>query len=204
MTGVQTCALPILRRYLDKLTENYGDNTKLFKRIAILEDVKKSIKEDISRQELNIRKQLTNKVQQYLDMILKTRYSIIIDRFYNFSIIDGNNNQVTGEGYKVVVSFAYIAGIIELVNEKIISFTLPESFPLVMDAPFAKLDDHNRQSINKLLPKIARQVILFTTDSQWYGSVENELNNVLGKKYEMRRFTEEDVANGITRIKEMM
>lgn len=193
-----------LRRYLDKLTENYGDNTKLFKRIAILEDVKKSIKEDISRQELNIRKQLTNKVQQYLDMILKTRYSIIIDRFYNFSIIDGNNNQVTGEGYKVVVSFAYIAGIIELVNEKIISFTLPESFPLVMDAPFAKLDDHNRQSINKLLPKIARQVILFTTDSQWYGSVENELNNVLGKKYEMRRYTEEDVANGITRIKEMM
>lgn len=193
-----------LRRYLDKLTENYGDNSKLFKRISILEDVRDRLKQDITRQESNIRKELTNKVQLYLDSILKTSYKISIDRFYNFSITDGNNSNVTGEGYKVVVSFAYIAGIIDLVNEKIISFTLPESFPLVMDAPFAKLDDHNRQSINKLLPKIARQVILFTTDSQWYGSVENELKNVLGMKYEMRRFTEDDVTNGITRIKEMV
>jgi DNA sulfur modification protein DndD len=191
------------KRALDKLTERYEENNKLINRISILEEVKKRYRADINKQEVMIRGLLTTRVQQYLDKILKTKYTIVINKTYGFTILDKNNSQVTGEGYKVVVSFAFIAGIIDLLNEQVISFTMPESFPLVMDAPFAKLDDHNRISINRMLPSIARQLILFTTDSQWTGAVENELKEKIGKKYEMKNHFENDVENGLTRVVEV-
>jgi len=52
-----------------------------------------------------------------------------------------------------------------------------------MDSPFGALDDDHRRQVASLIPDLANQVVILVTDSQWGGSVESEMEEIVGAMY---------------------
>ena len=53
----------------------------------------------------------------------------------------------------------------------------PESstFTIVMDSPFGSLDEIYRRQVAKSIPKLANQLIILVTKTQWRGEVQEEV-----------------------------
>lgn len=56
-------------------------------------------------------------------------------------------------------------------------------YPLIMDAPFATMDSHFKQTVPVGLRKTVPQLVLVTNHDQWTGEVEASLGNAVGAAY---------------------
>ncbi|MEI7687453.1 MAG: AAA family ATPase [Planctomycetota bacterium] len=56
-------------------------------------------------------------------------------------------------------------------------------YPLVMDAPFAHMDKHFKQSVPAGLREVVPQVIILSNSDQWGGDVEGVLHGAVGQAY---------------------
>ncbi|MPN56730.1 hypothetical protein SDC9_204422 [bioreactor metagenome] len=65
----------------------------------------------------------------------------------------------------------------------------PESYPLVMDAPFSKADEKHVSSISKVLPEIAEQVIMVVMEKDWTFA-QTEMEDRVGNKYRLVKGSE--------------
>lgn len=180
------------KEMVDQLTEKkkmlaqcYSENDAILRKLSVTQEVKKKLETEFANLELKVREQLLNAVQKLMDQMLESKKKVSINSKYEFMILDAHGNDVMGEGYKVVTSFSYIGGIISIAKEFMKEFNTQDTFPLVMDAPYATLDNKNRQSVNRVIPTIADQMILFTTDSQYNGSVKDELSMRVGRVYKL-------------------
>jgi|GEM_PF-1935833 len=72
-------------------------------------------------------------------------------------------------------------------------------YPLVMDAPFATMDKHFKQSVPKGLRSVVPQMILLTSYDQWTGEVDAALRSSIGAAYalELHIPGDEDKASSI-------
>ncbi|EAZ93261.1 hypothetical protein CY0110_15737 [Crocosphaera chwakensis CCY0110] len=52
-----------------------------------------------------------------------------------------------------------------------------------MDSPFGSLDEIYRRQVAKSIPKLANQLIILVTKTQWRGEVQGETKNYIGKEY---------------------
>jgi len=101
-------------------------------------------------------------------------------------VFNSNHDEVTdtlSEGEKVVTSFTFVGALIKTAmdqNDDVFEF------PIVMDAPFAKLDNEHRRKVAKFIKGLGNQVVIITADSQWVGEIESELGNYIGSSYEMK------------------
>jgi DNA sulfur modification protein DndD len=91
----------------------------------------------------------------------------------------------TGENQ--ILSLSFIGGIIDRVREwsqknSLMGFD-SGTFPIVMDSPFGSLDEIYRRQVAKSLPKLANQLVILVTKTQWRGEVEEETTRFIGKEY---------------------
>ncbi|WP_273838088.1 AAA family ATPase [Halococcus sp. PRR34] len=91
-------------------------------------------------------------------------------------------------GERQIASLAFIGSLVKIARQRYESDGNSEYFtggiyPLVMDSPFGALDKSHRREISRILPTLASQVVVFATDSQWEGPVEEEMSDVVGKHY---------------------
>jgi DNA sulfur modification protein DndD len=56
-------------------------------------------------------------------------------------------------------------------------------YPLVMDAPFAHMDKHFKQTVPPGLRSVVPQVIILTNSDQWGGDVKGVLTIAVGQAY---------------------
>ncbi len=56
-------------------------------------------------------------------------------------------------------------------------------FPIIMDSPFGSLDEIYRRQIAKSIPKLANQLVVLVTKTQWRNEVEKEINSYINKQY---------------------
>ncbi len=87
-----------------------------------------------------------------------------------------------------ILSLSFIASIIDRVrewSEKRKMLMIPDSstFPIVMDSPFGSLDEISRRRIAHTIPKLANQLIVLVTKTQWRGEVEAEMADRIGREY---------------------
>lgn len=114
-------------------------------------------------------------------------------------------NKSTGE--RQIASLAFIGSLVKIAKQRYESKPDAEYFsggiyPLVMDSPFGALDKYHRREVSRVIPTLANQVVVFATDSQWEGPVEEEMSTRVGKQYWLD-FDEgnEDSSYPLTRIK---
>ena len=101
----------------------------------------------------------------------------------NSSNIDSN----TARSYSII--FAFIVGVIKLAKQKVKDDSsensiITDEYPLVMDAPLSSFDQRRIKNICEVIPKIARQVIIFIKDSD--GKIaKSEMKDKIGMEYDV-------------------
>ncbi len=152
--------------------------------ISCLQELKTEI-------EQRFRVTLEEKVQEIFANISFTPYYPKLDRNYELSLVEkttGKEQTVAAStGENQILSLSFIGGIIDRVRSWSANHTViaPDSstFPIVMDSPFGSLDEVYRRQVAKALPRLANQLVILVTKTQWRGEVAEEMNEFMGKQY---------------------
>ena len=56
---------------------------------------------------------------------------------------------------------------------------------MLMDSPFGYLDPTYQKRVSRMLPKMANQVVVLVTDSQWSDEVASEMASIAGEEYKL-------------------
>lgn len=114
---------------------------------------------------------LESNIQSLLDEMLTSRRNVKVSPEFAVKVTDSYDDESKSEGQFAVVSFAYIGGILRMLqNDEKLS---GKEYPLVLDGPFSKLDPDQRQNVVDTIPKFAPQVIIFSKDDL-HGIIRDE------------------------------
>lgn len=181
-----------LDREIDKHQMNEVRQSLAQKRIATSQDAIDRITEVRARLEKQFRAQLEKRVQDIFSQISFTPYFPKLNESYELTLVEdtaGLESIVAAStGENQILSLSFIGGIIDGVRQWSQKNTLmmgPDSstFPIVMDSPFGSLDEIYRRQIAKTLPKLANQLVVLVTKTQWRGEVETEMGDRIGRHY---------------------
>lgn len=175
---------------INRLTLNDEKNKIISERKEYVKEVIESLTTFYNAREVKVRSSLNEKVNEIFKNLISSKHVIKMEEDYTFSVVDIDGDISTSQGQDVLTSFAFISGIIALAKEKHDDIDINEPYPLIMDAPFAKLSKVHRKNVAIVLPDIAEQFILFTVDSQFEGEIEKNLCNRIGKEYELIPITD--------------
>lgn len=165
------------------LTNERNKVIELRKRYA--DELRRIIDEKYKEKEKNIQKELNKRVSKLFSELIDTKHSLELNDDYTFRVIDIDGEDSTSQGQDVITSFAFIGGLIDIAKETHKEIEENEPYPLIMDAPFAKLSKVHRRNVAKIIPNITEQFILFTVDSQYEGDIEENIREKMGKQYEL-------------------
>lgn len=143
------------------------------------------------RQERQFRLQLEKRVQEIFSEISVTPYLPKISEKYELTLIENTAGLempvAASTGENQILSLSFIGSIIDRVREwsekKMLMMPDSSTFPIVMDSPFGSLDQINRRQIANIIPKLANQLVVLVTKTQWRGEVEAEMANRIGREY---------------------
>lgn len=182
--------------YLNRATKVFNDLTvataeaqKADRRIHIMEIVRKSFTDRLENASTIYSKRLQKHIQELLDRMLNAVRVVEITPEFAVTITDpAGKIEAKSGGQFAVASFAFIGGIYRLLHS--IDELREKDFPLVLDAPFSKLDAENEQSVVDTIPTFAPQLILFCKDS-----LENKFEpDVVGKKWTIMSNAEKNIS----------
>ncbi|MBV8885630.1 MAG: hypothetical protein JO235_16765 [Chroococcidiopsidaceae cyanobacterium CP_BM_RX_35] len=161
------------------------------RRITAAQDASERLTEVRTGLDQQFRLQLEKRVQEIFSQISFTPYVPNLSEKYELTLLDvvsGESTPVAAStGENQILSLAFIGGIIDRVREwsKKNALMGPDSstLPVVMDSPFGSLDEIYRRQIAKTIPRLANQLVVLVTKTQWRGEVAQEMTAWIGKEY---------------------
>ena len=180
-----------LDKQIDKQQMNEERQILAQRRIAATQDAIDRLTEVRSRLEKQFCSQLEKRVQDIFTQISFTPYIPKLSDKYELTLVENTSGKeslvAASTGENQILSLSFIGGIIEGVREWSQKNTLmgPDSstFPIVMDSPFGSLDEIYRKQIANKLPKLANQLVILVTKTQWRGEVAQEMESCTGREY---------------------
>ena len=160
------------------------------RRIAVTQDAINRLNEFKSRLDKHFRMQLEKRVQEIFNSISFKPYLPKLSDKYELNLVENTAGKelpvAASTGENQILSLSFIGGIIDRVREWSKEETMmpdSSSFPIVMDSPFGSLDEIYRRQIAKIIPKLANQLVVLVTNTQWRREVEEEIANRVGREY---------------------
>lgn len=132
------------------------------RRIEILKTVSEGFQSQLEKESLAFSQKLEINIQDLINRMLTSQRKVSVTPEFSVRITDSYNDESKSEGQFAVVSFAYIGGILKMLQSE--GSLKEKEYPLVLDGPFSKLDMIQRQNVVDELPQFAPQVILFSKD----------------------------------------
>jgi DNA sulfur modification protein DndD len=180
-----------LDKQIDKQQLNEERQVLAQRRIAATQDAIDRLTEVRDRLEKQFSSQLEKRVQDIFSQISFTPYIPKLSDKYELTLVENTSGKeslvAASTGENQILSLSFIGGIIEGVREWSQKNTLmgPDSstFPIVMDSPFGSLDEIYRKQIANKLPKLANQLVVLVTKTQWRGEVAQEMESSIGREY---------------------
>mgnify|MGYP000291160618 FL=1 len=180
-----------LDKQIDKQQMNEERQILAQRRIAATQDAIDRLTEVRSRLEKQFCSQLEKRVQDIFTQISFTPYIPKLSDKYELTLVENTSGKeslvAASTGENQILSLSFIGGIIDGVREWSQKNTLmgPDSstFPIVMDSPFGSLDEIYRKQIANKLPKLANQLVILVTKTQWRGEVAQEMESCTGREY---------------------
>ncbi|MBE9186965.1 AAA family ATPase [Microcoleus sp. LEGE 07076] len=180
-----------LEKQIDKQQLNEQKQVLAQTRIAATQDAIDRLIEVRSRLEKQFCSQLEKRVQDIFSQISFTPYIPMLSDKYELTLVENTSGKsalvAASTGENQILSLSFIGGIIDGVREWSQKNTLmgPDSstFPIVMDSPFGSLDEIYRKQIANKLPKLANQLVVLVTKTQWRGEVAREMESCTGREY---------------------
>ena len=185
-------AIDALIKQISKQKQNEEKQSLAQRRINATQDAIERLSEVKNRQENQFRLQLEQRVQEIFSDISFTPYVPKISEKYELSLVEnttGIEAQVAAStGENQILSLSFISSIIDKVrdwseNRKMMMVPDSSTFPIVMDSPFGSLDANSRRHIARTIPKLANQLVVLVTKTQWRVEVEEEIADKIGKEY---------------------
>lgn len=161
------------------------------RRIAAAQEAIERLTEVRCRLDQQFRLQLEKRVQEIFSQISFTPYVPNLSEKYELTLFESTAGQessvAASTGENQILSLSFIGGIIDRVREWSQKNTLmgPDSstLPVVMDSPFGSLDEIYRRQIAKTIPRLANQLVVLVTKTQWRGEVAQEMAARIGREY---------------------
>jgi DNA sulfur modification protein DndD len=185
-------SMDTLIKQISKQKQNEEKQSLAQRRINATQDAIERLSEVKNRQENQFRLQLEQRVQEIFSEISFTPYIPKISENYELSLVENTTGieapVAASTGENQILSLSFIASIIDKVrdwSEKKKMMMVPDSstFPIVMDSPFGSLDANSRRHIARTIPKLANQLVVLVTKTQWRIEVEEEIIDKIGKEY---------------------
>ncbi|MFM5902138.1 MAG: AAA family ATPase [Dolichospermum sp.] len=185
-------SIDTLNKQISKQKQNEEKQFLAQRRINATQDAIERLSEVKNRQENQFRLQLEQRVQEIFSEISFTPYIPKISENYELSLVENTTGieapVAASTGENQILSLSFIASIIDKVrdwSEKKKMMMVPDSstFPIVMDSPFGSLDANSRRHIARTIPKLANQLVVLVTKTQWRIEVEEEIVDKIGKEY---------------------
>ncbi len=161
------------------------------KRIGATTEAIACIMEMKTRLDTQFRLELQQRVQEIFRDISFTPYVPQLSENYELTLVDKTTRfdhpvpASTGENQ--ILSLSFIGAIIDRVRQwsQDRMHLGPDSstFPMVMDSPFGSLDEIYRRQVAKTLPRLAQQLVVLVTKTQWRGEVDAEMSDRIGQEY---------------------
>ena len=156
----------------------------------------------ISRSKAAFEKQfridLTKKTRALFEVISYKPYVVHIGEDFSLQLKESAGGMAlpvaAGQGENQVLSLCFIGAVIELAREyqvKKEGLPGPDSsqYPVVMDSPFGSLGPTLRRQVADHITRLADQVVIMVTNTQWRGEVEQSLRGRIGRTYVMQYWT---------------
>ena len=158
-----------------------------------------------------VRVELSSKVNGIFKKIIRKPYWAEISEDYILEIHKqvGEYDKIEYEkstGENQVTSLSFIGSIVQMAKERQVednAYFKGGVYPIVMDSAYGSLDPEYRQKICEYIPKMAEQVVLMVSDSQWFGGIADRIRPMMGKEYSLiyhtpnPRFSNERVKKSI-------
>ena len=146
----------------DQLTKATSDGELILKKIRIMEQVADYFRKKLETESVEYSLKLQSNIQSLIDDMLTSKRKVSVSAEFSVTVTDSYNDESKSEGQFAVVSFAYIGGILKMLQSE--AALSSKEYPLVLDGPFSKLDPDQRQNVIDMIPQFAPQVILFSKD----------------------------------------
>lgn len=146
----------------DELTKGNAASEKIIAKMEIMEQVAAYFRKKLDDESLEYSQRLQDNIQNLIDNMLTSKRNVTVSPEFSVTVTDSFNDESKSEGQFAVVSFAYIGGILKMLQSE--EHLSEKEYPLVLDGPFSKLDPDQRQNVINIIPKFAPQVILFSKD----------------------------------------
>ena len=188
------------KKVYDSLIAVSDKNKELMTLIEYAEEIQAWLYQTYKSKEVIIREALESEVNQIFERMYHGHRRVVIDQKYHVSLLTTISDKEVAagesEGSNRVKNFAFIAGLVALAKQKIMTDSSSEGFdlssepyPLVMDAPFSNADETHTANISKVLPEIAEQVIMFVMKKDW-NYAEPVMSHRVGKQYHLNKLSE--------------
>lgn len=146
----------------DELTRGNKEGEKVLTKIRIMEKVAEHFAKRLEEESIAYSQRLQGDIQTLIDGMLTSKRHVTVSPEFSVRVTDSFDDESKSEGQFAVVSFAYIGGILKMLQSE--EHLSSKEYPLVLDGPFSKLDPDQRQNVVDMIPKFAPQVILFSKD----------------------------------------
>ncbi len=138
-----------------------------------------------------VKKHLQERISEVYSKFLRKGYTIQLTEDYELKVLNHYLKPVgMSQGERQITSLSFIGAIVDIAREQFNqehkqSFEEGGIYPLVMDSPFGALDSDHRKRISHGINKLADQVIVIVSTSQWRGEVEGQMEHLIGKEYNL-------------------
>lgn len=168
------------------------------RRVNAAVDARNRIQQVYQNVNERLRKQLEESINKYFHQISVTPYVAKLDSAYSLELFDQSISVpipvARSQGESQVLCLSFIAGFVDMAREwsaKKDNLSGPESaeYPIVMDSPFGALDKTNRRRVTEHINKVADQVVMMVSSTQWRGEVCGASAGKIGKSYLFSYYT---------------
>ena len=142
-----------------------------------------------------VKEKISNKVNETFGKIVKKDYYAYINDEFELKVEKNVGGQIlpvaksTGENQ--IASLSFISSLVNIAKEweesnKKDTLTGAGIYPIVMDSPFGTLDPEYRNLVSKYIQKLAPQIVLLVSNSQWSKEVEDNLREHINHEYVLK------------------
>lgn len=151
-----------------------------------------------------VREHADERVSETFESVITGNFEAQITEEFGLEVYDPNYDTPVpvnkSRGQRQVASLSFIGSLVDLARQRYeddedYTYFSGGIYPVVMDSPFGALDNEHRRMVSRAISRLADQVIVMATDSQWEGPVREELSVNIGKQY----FLEHDQEGGVNR-----
>ena len=161
----------------DRLTSQTAAGEEVLRKI----DLMKKVKEYFEKELISASKKYSKKLQENIQELLNTIFggtvrNVAVSEDFAVTVTESHGDESKSEGQFAVVSFAYIGGILKMLQSE--EGLASKEYPLVLDGPFSKMDNTYRQNVVETIPEFAPQIIVFSKDNLQDVFPQNKIGKV--------------------------